>query len=194
MLDQARAPHKLSHLVRDRWVEHSWKPTFAREQTTGGGTRLVIGVPSGEAVVFEELVARLSPPCFVLYVLHTPRGEGEPGRYQSPRLDGDELEQLLGRFSTLFSGDARHDLWVHSPETDATLVWDRHNLIYAYGPLDRFEQTVRSLGFDPGPVPHPSFAHLHHYREEFDGLAAELLAALDWRRSALQPGDEQLEV
>ena len=70
------------------------------------------------------------------------------------------------------------------------MVWDRHDLLFGYGPLEAFETSLRSLGYTPGQpvVPTP---HQHHYRAEFDGLARELLSTLDWERSPLKPSDEQ---
>ena len=41
--------------------------------------------PGGDAAVFLALIGRVEPPYKVLYVLHTPRGEGEPGRYEIAR-------------------------------------------------------------------------------------------------------------
>ncbi len=185
--------HKLSHMVNGEWVEHSFPPAFALQVMPYGPRRLVAGVPGGDPVVFDKLIGCLTGPFFVLYILHTPRGEGEPGRYQSQQIDSAELQAFLGRFSPLLTGDARHDLWIHSPGANATLVWERHNLIYAYGPLAAYAKALRELGFEENAPLEPSFAHSHHYREDFDGLAREILTALDWRRSALQPEDEQFE-
>ena len=38
-------------------------------------------------------------------------------------------------------------------QRDATIVLDRHNLIYAYGPLDGFERVLDSAGIPRGPLP-----------------------------------------
>jgi hypothetical protein len=57
------------------------------------------------------LAELLPPPFYVLYILHTPRGEGEAGRYQSNERSLDELSGLLSKYSSFFSSDGRHDLW-----------------------------------------------------------------------------------
>lgn len=132
----------------------------------------------------------MSPPYYLLYLLHTPRGEAEPGRYQSPPLSLDELKGFLARFAAFFRADARFDLWAHSPQDDATVVWDRHNLLFGYGPVNRFAEALLSLGFTHG-VPQVPVPHEHHYRSEFDHLARDVVAAFDWSVSALSPEDEQ---
>lgn len=70
------------------------------------------------------------------------------------------------------------------------MVWDRHNLLYAHGPLDKFSSGLRSLGFDVGGAPSVG-DHMHHYRQELDGYARDLLAAFEWSRTPLHDEDEQ---
>jgi hypothetical protein len=181
--------HKLSHESDGVWIAHSHTPVFATESASGT-RRVVVGVPGGDYTVFGSLVTALEPPYFILYVLHTPRGEGPAGRYQSPPLTLSEFRSFLERYSSFLSADARHDIWTHSPADNATVVWERHNLIYGYGAVEQFISILRTLGFDSGNAD-ASFPHQHHYREEFDADAASILSAYDWSYSPLQPEDEQ---
>lgn len=176
--------YRLGHLVDGKWVAHSHQAVFAV------GERIVAGVPGGDPSVFGHMVGCLQPPYSLLYVLHTPGGEARPGRYQSPPLTLAQVDDFLARFGPFLSGDARFDLWAHSRSDKATLVWDRHNQLFGYGPIDRLSSKLASLGFVPGDpqVPAP---HEHHYREELDALAAEVLTAFDWVHSPLRPEDEQ---
>jgi hypothetical protein len=180
---------KLSHFVEAEWREHSFPPLYASD-VVRETPRLVAGIPSGRPEVFERLASCLAPPYFLLYVLHTPRGEGEPGRYQSTEISAGKFRSFMARFGTYLSNDARFDIWLHSPSENATLVWDRHNQLFAYGPLDRLAVELRALGFIEGrcEVPAP---HQHHYRAEHDTDAAELLSWSSWRHSPLRPEDEQ---
>lgn len=182
--------HKLSHQLDGQWVEHSFAPIFMEQTIKTGNTRLVVGVPSKNAKIFTHLVDSLAPPYLLLYVLHTPRSEDQAGRYQSPELDSQGLHNFLDRFSCFLSLDARHDIWAYSPSENATIVWDRHNLIYAYGPVQRFSSILTEIGFSTG-APNASFPHQHHYRKELDIDAAALLSALDWQYTPLHPEDEQ---
>jgi hypothetical protein len=182
--------HKLGILKGDAWVEHSFAPLVSREMTESGVSRVVAGVPSGQDAVFSNLLLATEPPYQLLYVLHTPRGEGAAGRYQSPALDAQRLRDFLLRYRDLLRYDSRFDLWGRSAQDRATVVWDRHSILYAYGPLDLFETELRSLGYSQGKVD-ASFPHEHYYRSELDPLARDLLVHFDWIVSPLKPEDHQ---
>jgi hypothetical protein len=176
--------YRMGHLVNGDWVAHSHLPVFE------SGDRIVAGVPGGDPTIFERMVECLNPPYHLLYVLHTPRGEAQPGRYQSPALSLSDVRDFLVRFSPFLSGDARFDLWAHSPSDSGTIVWDRHNQLFAYGPIERFSTALRSLGFTTGQTSVPS-PHEHHYRAEFDNLAKDLVGAFNWSHSPLREEDKQ---
>jgi hypothetical protein len=182
--------YKLSRQSGEEWVQHSHPPVFTTETTSAQSLRLVAGVPGGDPAVLLKLIECLAQPFFVLYVLHTPRGEGEPGRYQSPELGLCAIQAFVSRYAPFFVADARFDLWVHSPSTGGTLVWDRHNLIHGYGPIECFGSALKLLGFSEGK-PHILGPHLHHYRPEFDDDAAAILSAFSWQHFPLRPEDEQ---
>jgi hypothetical protein len=166
-------------------VEHSHPPVYEIV-----GETLVATAPGSDPLLFERLAELLDPPCFLLYVLHTPRGEGEPGRYQSDALSRAEIASFLNRFSSFLQRDSRFDLWIHAPTDGATLVWDRHNLIHGYGPVPTFAKALDSLGFLPGTPEIPT-PHEHHYHAALDQQARELLVGLRWHWKPLQPQDEQ---
>ena len=182
--------HKLLYEVDGKFQEHSFSALFS-QSTVAGVSRIVAGQPAGGLAAFESLtVHTLKAPFLLLYILHTPRGEARPGRYQSQEIGNEDLSAFLSRFSAFLCSDSRFDLWVHSPSERGTVVLDRHNQLFAYGPIDRFAQSLRAIGYDEG-VSAVDFAHAHQYRPEFDGDAIEILKALDWRYSELQPEDEQ---
>jgi hypothetical protein len=182
--------NKLSHMLNGEWTEHSHPPTYMREELTTGVTRLKAGLPLGEIEVLRKLLLHMEQPIYILYILHTPRGEGDPGRYQSSELSVEAVEHFLVRFSNYLQKDARFDLWFHSPSSSATVVWDRHNILFAYGLLEEFEAEIQKHGFSQGeplvPVP-----HTHHYREACDADATALLSHFDWHKSGLREEDEQ---
>jgi hypothetical protein len=184
------ASQKLGHLVGGDWLDHVHEPVYAIENRGSGPARLLAGNPKGDSQILSDLAGCMAGPYLMLYVLHTPRGEGQPGRYQSPELSQGELNGFLSDFSTFLAGDARYDLWVHSPSTGGTIVWDRHNLLYGYGPLESFVERLTKLGFIPGTPGIPS-PHTHYYRQELDSEAKRFLAALQWTYSPLHPEDEQ---
>lgn len=177
--------YRLGHLVDDVWQRYSHSPLYEVQKE-----RVVTVAPASDPIVFEHLTACLNPPFFLLYILHTSRGEGDSGRYQSPAISPSQVKAFLGRFDDFLRGDGRFDLWLHSPADHATVVWDRHDMVFAYGPIDAYEGALRRLGFMPGE-PFVPFPHEHHYRDELDEQARDLLAAFDWRYSPLEEEDEQ---
>ena len=185
-------PPRLSSYIDGIEAAYERPATYVRQKTRAGTERIIADVTGIGAEVLRGLVKRLRAPFLLLYVLHTSRGEGEAGRYQSSALSGDEVDQFIARFAEYFLADSRFDLWLHSREPNATVVWDRHDKLFAYGPLDDFETALNALGFSPGePEISLSIAHLHHYRSECDEDASAVLAALDWQYSPLKPEDEQ---
>lgn len=163
--------------------------TFARAQTSGP-QRLHIGPRGGHRSLMLALAWRMHPRYKVLYVLHTSRTDAALGRYESPDLGPAELEAFFRRFGDFFAQDARHDVWIGGSAPGELLVWDRHDIVYAYGPLDRFTEVLEEGGFREG-WPGPPVPHLHLYNAEWDGAEREVLGAFPWRWSELRDGDVQ---
>jgi hypothetical protein len=183
--------HKLTLDLNGTEVELANSLVFEIRTMSTGAPRIVLNVPDGQADLVHQLSELLPAPFFVLYILHTPRGEGEAGRYQSTELSRHELNDLLSSYASFFSSDGRHDVWVYSPSSRRTLIWDRHNLLFVEGePLDDVRVRLVGMGFKEGQI-EPLGHHFHHYRPEFDHDAAKLLNEFNWHRTPLRPEDEQ---
>jgi hypothetical protein len=182
---QSSHMYKLSHFLGNDWVEHSFAPVFSIDNK-----RIIGGVPSGDSSIFEQLISCMSEPIALLYVLHTPRGEAAAGRYQSPELNRRDVVSFIEKYKGFLAGDSRFDIWAHSREDLATVVWDRHNKFFAYGPVEKFAAQLRAMGFQERFM-EPLGEHLHHYRSEFDSLAAALIREYEWIYSPLHVEDEQ---
>jgi hypothetical protein len=182
--------YRLGHCVDDQWVEHSHPSVFCCHTSPSGTPRIKLGVPRSDPGVVLKLAHCLQPPLFLLYVLHTPRGEADPGRYQSPELPFAEVQDFFKEFSPFLTGDGRFDLWLYSPSQGATLAWDRHNLLYGYGPIECYRAALEAQGFVEGELPAiPD--HTHHYRPELDSYAKAVISRYHWLQSPLRPEDEQ---
>ena len=177
--------HKLSKLSNAEEIEHSFPAVFVRE-----AKRVIAGVPGSDPLVFSRLVGAMEPPYSLLYVLHTHRGEGKVGRYQSPELDPEQIRAFITRYDRFLRSDGRFDLWAYSHPEQAWLVWDRHNRLFGYGAVDRFVAELLRLGFEAGPIQIPA-PHVHHYHAALDADAAAVLKEFDWSHSPLRPEDEQ---
>ena len=179
----------------ERPIEHPFEygDTFVRETLSDGSVRLKVGVRSGHVGTLRALAAALEPPYRLLYILHTSPSGSPLGRYESPDLDGPEVESFIHRFGSFVAEDARHDVWVHS-ESGATVVIDRYNMIYAYGPLDRFQEVLTKsgvlevAGWAAPSVPYP---HALHYHPEWNAAERTLLSDLEWVRKPLRDVDVQ---
>lgn len=182
--------HKIGHVVAGEWIAHRFERVYRMPANEDELRRITAGITSDGPSVLAKLAESVTAPYFLLYVLHTTRGEGDLGRYQSPEVGLDDLHELLARYARFLASDSRFDLWIHSPEDRATLVWDRHDQLFAYGPLERIARELEALGYSQGDVVVPRW-HSHHYWEANDAAARDLLARHTWRRTPLEPADVQ---
>jgi len=170
-----------------QWLPYEFGKVYSREQTSSG-PRLRIAASSRGTALLRELTLTLTEPFLLLYMLIVPRGQSEPGRYQSDELSRAEVDALFAHFGDFWDSDGRHNVWVRSSD-DGMLVYDRHNLIYAYGPLPRFESALRKLRYTTTASVTLNFVHQHSYHQEFDDLERQLTTRFGNRRSELREGD-----
>lgn len=166
-------------------IPHEYPRVFESQ-----GERIIVSLSSGHVDLILKLAERLTPPFGILYVLVVPRG-ADPGRYQLSRtLDFAELSQFMNLYRAFLEGDARHDIWVHSVPDDATIVYDRHEVLYVYGKQQLFEQLLSAEGFTPGTVEIP-YPHFHNYLKEFDADQNSIVEWHEFVRSPLAASDEE---
>lgn len=182
--------YRIGHFVDGKWRQFSHPAVYSIRQANGGQGKLTATAPGSDVLILQELSGLLEVPLNLLYVLHTSRGEAEAGRYQATGIDRGKFANFLVRFEQFLKTDGRYDLWVNSPASRATIVWDRHDLVHVYGIVEHAKIRLRQLGFVAG-LPSIDFEHQHYYRQENDLMAAELFDAFDWSWSPLQAMDEQ---
>jgi hypothetical protein len=182
--------HKIETLQGNDWAPQTHKRCYVQEYLNGGVERLFGCIPDGDPHVFSDVVGSLAPPYALLYVLHTPRGEAEAGRYQSGELSHEQLHELVASHKAFLATDARFDLWARSDADASTVVWDRHNQLFCYGDLSKPAKALTALGFIE-ETPPPIGPHKHFYRAEMDALASSFLSWCSWSFSPLRPEDEQ---
>jgi|SRR5271166_4901219 len=185
--------YKFGHLgAAQQDTEFQYSNCWALEKTSGP-ERLVIAPAGGYTTVIEQLTTVMKEPYFVLYVLVIPRnGTAERGRYQSPSpISSEELHSFLRQFQGFFENDGRHHLWIGSADESALLVYDRHNVVYAYGPIEPFAKVLEASGLCKTDVIRFPDPHVHHYNAEFDEEEKRLLAFWPWKAFPLQETDDQ---
>ncbi|MBI1373930.1 MAG: hypothetical protein GC159_14500 [Phycisphaera sp.] len=170
-------------------VRHDYGDAYFVEPC-GSSSRLVIGPTRDHVNLLSALSAVfVGRPWFMLYVLLVPRMGHEPGRYQSPPFEShSDVDAFLNTFREYFEGDGRHHVWVGSDDGEL-LVYDQHDVIFAYGPLRGFESILRMRGFEEKKFWFPT-PHTHHYLPENDSDEERLFAEYEWQYFPLQDGDE----
>ena len=152
--------------------------------------RLVIAPSANHVSLLFELAGCWELKSFwLLYVLLVARGDHEAGRYESPHVLGsDDLRLFLARFQQFLEQDGRHALWIGSPAGEGTLVYDQHDVVFAYGPTDAYRQVLNRRGFAEQTFSYPD-PHVHWYHAAFDPVEDELFAMWEWKQSPLQEED-----
>lgn len=179
--------YKLGHYVNHELQEYRYADIFDIEEEDSY-KRIVIGCSENHVSTILELIALLNGSFYILYVLHTPRARTESGRYQSEKLSYNEASTILNQFHKYFENDARHDIWIYSPETSTTIVYDRHNLIYIYGYTTEQVQLIEKKGLKREPVEIP-VPHVHSYNKECDTFESKLINQYKWSRTPLLDED-----
>jgi hypothetical protein len=163
---------------------------WMRETTSTGTDRLVIAPKGRHVDLIIKLLNRMQGPFGILYVLVVPRGDHEKGRYQSKSpCDKQKLVEFLSDFRDYFEQDGRHHVWVSGLGDRSQLVYDNHNVILAYGPLEAFEGVLANVGFRKGQVSTPG-PHIHFYNEQFDEDERRIFNEYQWKWFPLQELDE----
>jgi len=165
--------------------------TWAVEETSGP-SRLAIAPAENQVKVLLRLMEAMPEPFWVLYVLAVSRTGNQLGRYQSAEPKSREaIELFLREFAQFFENDGRHHIWISSELGPELLVYDRHNKIYAYGPLEEFSETLSEIGLTPASsieIPSP---HMHRYNQAHDEDESRLMNYWEWFRTPLLDSDDQ---
>ena len=168
-------------------IKHTHPRTYRSEPTNGGTERLRIGA-DGLPVV-RALLTAMPEPFWILYLHLVPRTEDASGRYQSTEpWTRDALATFLDEYASLLQSDGRYDLWIKSVQGPDLLVYDRHEIVFAYGDLKRFRTILAVEGYRVGEVTIPN-PHEHPYRAQNDEAQRRLFAAHDWSYFPLEDSD-----
>ncbi|WP_437977593.1 hypothetical protein WMF11_12160 [Sorangium sp. So ce295] len=137
-----------------------------------------------------DLLRPLPAPFGVLHVLLVSRCGNAAARRQEPApMQLRDVAGFLREFEEFFERDGRHHVWVTSLPSQSTIVYDNHNLVYAYGPLEQFIGRAEARGLARRAIEIP-VPHHHCFNLEYDDAEAALLDRFDWLEFPLQPGDD----
>ena len=159
--------------------------------TYGNGTKCLRITASGSlSDLMVKLGALVRGNWYVLYTLLTSHSGNRPGRYQGIEIENFEgIVALFDKYKNYFDGDGRHNIWLGSTVNNDLLVYDKHNVIYAYGPIDAFVGRIRSYGYCEGVIKIPS-PHTHHYPSENVRFEMSIMNEWDWKWYDLAENDD----
>lgn len=151
--------------------------------------RIKIGPSSDQIDLILKLSETMKPPFFILYVLVIKRLNNNPGRYQSSLIeDREELISFLHQYREFFESDGRHHIWLSSIDDSGMLIYDQHNVIYAYGNSKKYTAILKEQGFKEQITSFPA-PHVHFYHPDNDKFEEELLRSEDWTYFPLAEND-----
>jgi hypothetical protein len=159
---------------KDNELKEYAHPDLYNLEQSGGAERVVIGLSKSHVDAVLELAALFCEPFYIIYVLHTSHNDNEYGRYQSKEISYSQVSTLFTSFKDFFENDSRHDVWLRSPQSNATIVYDRHNLIYLYGFVDKQLESIEGMGLEKKAFSIP-FPHIHCYHAEYDIFETKLI-------------------
>ena len=166
-------------------VRHIWPWIYGRVPM-GSKEALLVGIANSGIDLILRLTADDPGPFGILYVLVVARPT-KAGRYQLKNpLDSDAFQEYLERNRLYFEGDGRHHLWIRCGD-GSLIVYDRHEMLYLYGDLNRFSEVLDSMGYSQGRVA-VDFPHSHHYNQEFDLEEKSITESDEYMRFNLVPG------
>jgi hypothetical protein len=178
-------------VLEDGTRAYAYPDAYQRQTFSQGVERLAIGAADAHVSLLSDLAGCLPEPFKILYVLVVPRiDDVAAARYEAPgELSRQALQEFLGEFSEFFECDGRHHVWIANPD-HGTIVYDRHNVIYAYGPLDDYASVLATRGLREGPVDIPA-PHWHAYHADYDAMLRRLLDRWRWVEKPLGPRDHE---
>lgn len=172
------------------WIRPVFRKEFCLERMSSGGYRLYFTTDNGFVSLVLSLSEAMVEPFYFLYVLIVSRrAEHDEARYQSPELSREKLRSFLSYNTNFFEQDGRHNLWIHSPTNNATIVYDRHQIGYAYGPMEIFKSILEKNELKEVPDIKRYIPHAHCYHAEFDDEETSVIKTFEWRKSPLREQD-----
>ena len=144
---------------------------------------------SDHVLLLADLARALPEPFGILYVLVVSRAGHDEARYQCPApVDRGQALAFLDAYRDFLEHDGRHNIWLMSLPSKTTLVYDRHQLIHAYGDLASIEQAAAPRGLVEGEVDIP-VPHAHQYHDAYDQAGHAIISHWQWRAFPLQDQD-----
>lgn len=165
-------------------VEFEYGKVFEQSEIS-----IKISASKNQIDLLSDLLNDLEPPLYIMYVLVVSRTGQETGRYQSPIFGTKpELREFLKKYRDFFETDGRHHIWIGTIKNKGLLVYDQHNVVFAYGDLEKYKSRLLKNKYKEQNYSFPA-PHVHSFHEENDKFEKSILSEYEWRIFPLQEND-----
>jgi hypothetical protein len=181
---------KLGTISIDEDKEYKYRNEYAIQKTKGP-ERLIISTCESYIDLAYDLIENIADKFGILYVLTVSRIDNRPGRYQlADMVNKKELEMFCTKYSKYLESDGRHHLWIASTYSNDLIVYDHHNVLYAYGDIEQYIEILEHKNFQKVneilfPCP-----HTHNYNRENDITENEIISSNKWMYFPLEKSDD----
>ena len=162
-------------------------------EKVGAVERLVLGPARDQCGLIIDLARPLAEPFGLMYVALYPHFGHPRGRYKAKEPIGRaRMEKFFRDYAEFFELDGRHNIWVVSLDAGgqaaARIIYDHHDVIYAYGPLDAYVAAAAKRGMAEGKVEVPR-DHRHVFNQQFNKDERNLFEEREWVRFPTEESD-----
>ena len=181
---------KIGSYINNTESEHVYENIYD-VITYNNGTKC-LRITSSESLsdLMVKLGALVRGNWYVLYTLLASHAGNRPGRYQGIEIQNyNSVLALFEKYKCYFDGDGRHNIWLGSTANNDLLVYDKHNIIYAYGPVEVFVGRIRSYGYCEGVIKIPTL-HTHHYHSGNVKHEMGIMNEWNWKWCDLAESDD----
>lgn len=167
-------------ILRDNeWEKYRYGNVFAHE-VYPDWSRVTIGADHKHIPLMLDIAKQWEGPYGILYVMVVPRSSHGAARYQSPELCSfNDLELFAYTFQEYFEGDGRHHIWFMDISSNYRIIYDNHDLIYAYGNDDTVMDILKAKGFKESSPQMPA-PHGHCFNQDLDKYEDEIMEYFEW--------------
>ncbi|MCW5821286.1 MAG: hypothetical protein KIT34_00695 [Cyanobacteria bacterium TGS_CYA1] len=152
--------------------------------------RVVFATKDGYINLIKECLRIMPEPFHVMYVLIRPMQGIPGGRYLSDEpFSRKEMDLFLNEYGSFFENDGRHHVYFISDDPETFLVYDHHNMIYAYGQQENFLNLLRNKNYSE-EEPEVKNPHYHGFNHNHVVDERNLIASRDWTRHDLTDMDD----
>ncbi len=152
--------------------------------------RVVFATTEGYINLIRECLRIMPEPFHFTYVLIRPINGLSIGRYCTVEpLSRKEMSEFLDEYGHFLEHDARHHIYFSSDDPGTFLVYDHHDIIYAYGRQEVFLNHLRNKNYLEAE-PQIENPHYHGFNHDHRVDERQLIASRQWTIYDLEPIDD----